>query len=455
VPVSLGDDGEKNIAVKVTAPDKETVKIYEMNISLDTTAPDAPAIQGIVSKTYITEKQFSLTGETGASIEYSIDGGTTWMNYSDPVKLTEDKTYNVTARQSDAAGNCSVLAPVIIAVRDRTYQVVSSYGHVMIVCADGTLWGAGINKYGQLGIGTADTDLHTVPAKVGTDNDWKMVVASRDNTAALKQDGSLWMWGRNSRGMLATGNIVDSYVPVKVVVDNEPNITWSDVSLGSVHCAAVTTDGRLFTWGSGTPGSLGFSGYGKLGNGTIGGYAVSPLQIGKDTDWISVECGFEYTLAMKKDGTLWRWGSIIYLVLTNETIESSEISPVLQNMEQAIKAIASGGDHVVLLTPDSKLYTYGAFYEGQRGIVHSVSTSKDTNIDFYVATLPVTDASEWMCVPKPGTIHSFAFKNDGSLWGWGGNYYGELGEDLPYGIQSIPVLLGTKDDWCAVFGGRV
>jgi hypothetical protein len=80
-------------------------------------APAAPVISGISSGTYTTSQIFTVNGDSGATIQYSLDGGTTWLAYSAAVTLTNEGSYTITARQrSDAAVNWSVNATYITVV---------------------------------------------------------------------------------------------------------------------------------------------------------------------------------------------------------------------------------------------------------------------------------------------------------------------------------------------------
>ena len=84
-------------------------------------APAAPVISGISTGTYTTSQIFTVSGESGATIEYSLDGGSIWTAYSAAVTLTSEGSYTITARQrSDAAGNWSANATYITVVIHQT-----------------------------------------------------------------------------------------------------------------------------------------------------------------------------------------------------------------------------------------------------------------------------------------------------------------------------------------------
>jgi alpha-tubulin suppressor-like RCC1 family protein len=117
--------------------------------------------------------------------------------------------------------------------------------------------------------------------------------------AAIKTDGTLWTWGRGNNGALGHGNTTTYSSPKQVGALTD----WASVSIASEttfgQCGAVKTDGTLWTWGSGNNGVLG------LGNTTS---YNSPKQVGVATDWSKIAMAVSVTTAVKTNGTLWAWG---------------------------------------------------------------------------------------------------------------------------------------------------
>jgi alpha-tubulin suppressor-like RCC1 family protein len=177
----------------------------------------------------------------------------------------------------------------------KVLEVAVGVRHALTIKSDGTLWAWGHNYSGQLGLG--DTiDRHS-PVQVGTDTDWKQVVADRDwgYTLAIRTDGTLWGWGANSVGQLGLGDTTSRHSPVQVGTD-----TWKQVAAGDGYTLAIRTDGTLWTWGENWWGQLG------LGD-TID--RLVPAQVGTAANWKEVTASGSHTLAIRTDGTLWAWGS--------------------------------------------------------------------------------------------------------------------------------------------------
>jgi len=186
--------------------------------------------------------------------------------------------------------------------------------HCLAIAADGSLWSWGSNKYGQLGDGTYTyTNCNTV-TEIGSAKDWAVVAAGGNQSAAIKKDGSLWVWGGNLWGQLGDGTINNRNIPRKISGAND----WALVSASYGHTAAIKTDGSLWTWGS--------NDYGQLGDGTNTS-RNTPTKIHGADDWAVVSVGDRYSAAKKEDGSLWAWGANWYGQLGNGTY-LNENSPI-------------------------------------------------------------------------------------------------------------------------------
>jgi alpha-tubulin suppressor-like RCC1 family protein len=174
-------------------------------------------------------------------------------------------------------------------------SISAAYGAVGAVKTDGTLWMWGQNSTGQLG--TGNTTQLSSPVQVGALTNWYSVSIFWQSTIAIKTDGTIWSWGQNvSYGALGLGNTTNYSSPKQI-----GSLTnWSKASAGQYFGVAIKTDGTLWGWGKNTGGELG------LGNTT--NYS-SPKQIGSLTNWLTVVAGgYGNCLAIKTDGTLWGWG---------------------------------------------------------------------------------------------------------------------------------------------------
>jgi len=170
--------------------------------------------------------------------------------------------------------------------------------HTAAIKTDGTLWTwGGDSNSGSLGDNTAVSKSSPVQTVAGGTN-WKQVSSGFIHTAAIKTDGTLWLWGNNiGYGALGDNTIVRKSSPVQTVAGGT---NWKQVSSGWHNTAAIKTNGTLWSWGIGSDG--------QLGDNTAVSKS-SPVQtVAGGTNWKQVSIGVYQTAATKTDGTLWMWG---------------------------------------------------------------------------------------------------------------------------------------------------
>jgi len=310
-----------------------------------------------------------------------------------------------------------------------TPKISAGAAHVIVVKSDGTLWAWGYNRYGQLGDGT--TVYRHPPARIGTETHWADVAASKWNhTIAMKSDGSLWAWGLNSSGQLGDGTTINKTSPIRIGTATD----WTEIAAGPGYNMALKLDGTLWGWGE--------NGVGQLGDGTTT-HKPTPVQMGTEHDWGAVAVGWDHTVAVKKDGTLWAWGYNAYGQLGDDT-RNERHSPVLVGTDNTWAAMSAGGDYTIALKLDGTLWSWGGNWYGQLGDV----TWSEKHSPVKVGT-----DTDWAAIAA-GRYHSIALKWNGTLWGWGSNQFGPLGEDNTDINKYSPIQIGSETDWVAIAAGE-
>jgi alpha-tubulin suppressor-like RCC1 family protein len=309
--------------------------------------------------------------------------------------------------------------------------VVSGDEHTLAVKTDGTLWTWGRNTYGQLGQGT--TIHHSSPVQIGSDTDWSKSAGGHNHTLAVKTDGTLWSWGHNHVGQLGLDDTDDRSSPVQVGTDKD----WSDVACGNFEAFAIKTSGKLYAWG--------YNSDGQLGLGYISPSTHStPQQVGLLEDWSSVDGGVSYTAATKTDGTLWMMGKNDRGQLGLGHISPSRYSSPVQVGGLSDWSQISCGHyaHIAAIKTDGTLWTWGYNNQGQLGL-GTGGTGTDESSPVQVGLL-----DGWSSV-SVGYSHTAAITVSGTLWAWGVNGYGQLGQENTTNYYS-PVQVGALTTWNGV-----
>jgi alpha-tubulin suppressor-like RCC1 family protein len=252
-------------------------------------------------------------------------------------------------------------------------QVSAGNNHTIAIKTDGTIWAWGHDGYGQLGNGIASpSPAPTLPVQIGTDSTWTAISAGESHNLALKSNGTLWSWGRNSQGQLGIGSLADNYVPVQVGTANN----WAEIAAGSFHSLAIKNDSTLWAWGENSDG--------QLGNGGMPVDQTSPIQVGLFTDWNSVDGGSSHSVATRSNGTYWAFGSNTYSQLGNGTTVSSSV-PIQVGSASIWKYAICGWFYNGGMMTDQSFWVWGRNNKGQAG--NGASTATDISTPMIVPIL--------------------------------------------------------------------
>jgi len=179
---------------------------------------------------------------------------------------------------------------------------------------------------------------------------------------------------------------------------------------------------------------------GSVGNGsTLTSNVSAPSQIGNDTTWQAIWGGAYYGMAMKTNGTLWGWGQNTSNLGMGENAGSVVPAPLQVGTDTDWNILACGGQHVLAIKDNGTLWTWGSNIYGQVGLNSSWS-------NFF--SPQQLGSSTWIAV-SGGESHSLGIKSDGTLWSWGANDKGQLGIGNN-GQHSAPVQVGNASNWVKV-----
>ena len=335
-------------------------------------------------------------------------------------------TFNTTA-----AGKAVVTATIEQEFSDLKMVAAGDY-HTVAIKEDGTLWAWGNNQFGQLGDGS--TIDKSTPVQIGTDDNWSCVTAGEKYTVAIKDDGTLWAWGNNGWGQLGDGTTTHRNTPTQEVT---VSTNWSYVAAGETHTVAIKDDGTLWAWGNNQ--------FGPLGDGTTTQRNTPTQEETESTNWSYVAAGAYHTVAIKDDGTLWAWGNNISGRLGDGTTTHRNTPTQEATGSNNWSYVAVGETHTVAIKDDGTLWAWGNNQFGQLG--DGTTTQRDT------PTQEATESNNWSYVAA-GAYHTVAIKDDGTLWAWGYNQFGQLGDGTTTQRDTPTQEVTESTNWSYVAAGQ-
>jgi alpha-tubulin suppressor-like RCC1 family protein len=265
---------------------------------------------------------------------------------------------------------------------------------------DGTVW-----CWGELlGAGGSVSRLDELGSNV------VQIALGADHGCARKADDTLWCWGRNTYGQLGDGTNMDKASPVQVGSPLESNVLR--FAIAPHHGCAEKHDGTLWCWGRNEAG--------QLGDGTTSTRTL-PVQVTELTGQIAdLALGDTRSCVRKTDGTLWCWGNnnggqLGIGAASNPLFVPTQIEALANDVAQ----VALGGYHSCARTTEDTLWCWGNNYAGQVG---------DGTTSAQPSPVQVSALASDVAKVATGRFHTCARKYDDTLWCWGENEVGQVGD---------------------------
>ncbi|MDI7184828.1 chromosome condensation regulator [Leptospira santarosai] len=263
------------------------------------------------------------------------------------------------------------LPPTLVPGIDDAVMGAYGFNHALILKSDGTLVSFGQNNVGQLGNGEVNLNVNsfsTNPVAVVNLRDVIQVIAGSEHSAALTENGEVYVWGKNQYGNLGNGRLSAANTVQSTPVKVEGLSGIKQIANGRDHILALASDGKIYSWGLNASGQLGIGGSGFPNPTPI------PTQVLNITNASSVWAGGTQSFSILKSGEVKGWGA---------------------NGNTANLAIGE--------TNTSKVYEPNKAVVGIENVIH------------------------FGC----GATHNFALLRNGEIYGWGWNFKGSLGrQDL-------------------------
>lgn len=330
----------------------------------------------------------------------------------------------------------ATVAVLAVPIRDTTAAAAALAGpsvaagrfHTLALRGDGTVWAFGDNQYGQLGIATnSGTTLpNPTPTQIPGLSAIVAIAGGHSHSLAVRADGTVWSWGWNGAGQLGR-SANDTPNPTPAPVAGLTAVVA--VAAGAGHSLALRRDGTVWAFGDNFYGQLGITG---------GTTNPTPAPVPGLSAVVAIAAGMNHSLALRADGSVWAFGSNQYGqlgILTNYQTLTANPTPTRVPGLSSASAIAAGNMHSLVLRADRTVWAFGSNNLGQLGL--PTDSYSSLPVPRQIAELSGVTAI------AAGAVHSLALRADGSVSGWGEDT-GQLGPPMstdPPLAQSVPAVV--------------
>jgi len=344
------------------------------------------------------------------------DGGQTGRSVPGPVRALAD------------------LAPVT--------DVVAGSGHVLALLADGTAVAWGRNIFGQCGDG--GTENRAMPVAVRGLTGIVGIAAGGGQSLFLLEDGTVWGSGAGFFGVLGAEHV--RVHPVPVLISGLSNVR--QLVSGGGHCLALTEDGSVFSWGRDDYGQLGDGARrGELPGCTTVEHAgvgfkcrLLPAKVDGLPAVRSLAAGGGHSMALLADDRLITWGFNDRGQLGDGTMSHRD-RPNLHEALTNVATVAGGYHHTLAVRTDGSVWAWGLNDLGQVGDGSTTHRTRPVRVAGLPAITAVAAKGGGSDAAPGGSGHSYAVDETGTVWAWGCNNHGELGNggDEPSKLEPVAV----------------
>ena len=350
-----------------------------------------------------------------------------------------------------------VKTPTLLNYVNNILDISIGKNHTMLLTTKGKVLTSGLNSYGQTGKTEGKTNIFTqieVPATVGK------ISAGDNHSVLLTTNGEVYTFGYNENGQLGLGTKTNVTIPTKT---NMTNIM--EISAGRNHTVVLGVNRVLYSTGSNSNGQLGI--------GTKDDKLLF-TEITKVQDMMSISSGNTYNVAIKYDGNVYGWGDYYHGTASVKTKTNSRVPVKIGNdssyAEEPEITVNVNGAKQIQITPK---YSFNVFKEdneedsdfqyeslnediatvGEKGLVTGVKVGTTwikvkevaTGKENIVIVRVIESDSKYASKIAGGDGYAAVLKADGSIWGFGYNSDGQLGNDklAPINVPSQTNILAT------------
>ncbi|WP_036667073.1 S8 family serine peptidase [Paenibacillus sp. UNC217MF] len=424
------------------AENKEEKKSFTLKIDME-----APTVPENVRATHTSINSIGIEWNTSKDnlgyVKYQIFNYDKFIGETEENKFIIDNQlpntdFSLVIKAVDKAGNESESNRFYTSTISTVPMLIAGEKNSAYVKTDRTLWMWGDNEFGQAGLGTTGGKASMAMKIANLENVIGVAVGS-NHTLVLTQDGRVWSWGYGYYGQLGDKNRTYSTYPTPEKVPNLDSVV-AVTAIGD-YSMALKKDGTVWRWGGSSSGvepqKLNFTGISAMAQGNPRSVGIVLKSDGTVWDLhgkqvqgldgiVAISQGDGFSVALRNDGTVWTWGGNYYGQLGDGTTTNRDKPGMVKGLDE-VEAISVGEYHVIAMKKDGSVWAWGDNREGQLG--DGTKTNKLSPVQ-----LAGIDAEGIAA----GNNYGMALQKNGIVWSWGNNSFAQLGDGTIEG-RTVPV----------------
>jgi alpha-tubulin suppressor-like RCC1 family protein len=328
--------------------------------------------------------------------------------------------------------SCFCTPVSILGVKKTFCNISSGSYHTIGIDKNGLVWGWGNNQYGQIGNNSDQTNIYTPISIQGIKKTFCKIMSGQNYTIVIDKNGLVWGWGSNGASQLGDNTGINRCTPVSILGAKK---TFCNISAhNGNNVMGIDNKGQVWGWG--------YNNNGKLGINSIINKCTPVSILGAKKTFCIIAAGNNHTMGINNRGQVWGWGYNNNGQLGINSIIDKCTPVSILGVKKTFCKITAGNNYTLGIDKNGLVWCWGNNNYGQLG---------DNSLSVRCTPVSILGVKKTFCEISAGYNNTGGIDKNGQVWGWGYNYYGQLGDNSNVSRLTPVSILGTKKTFCKIY----